>query len=174
MNIPKRYHFVGQFKIESGKIIVSDPYYKLGYIEQLEHKAKNGIWNAYVIRSKDDRIKRLIAIHSDYNLNSKCCEKVVVEVDTGQMSIVDYKHFGRNEDITDVNDCWEHWLNRHKNERWYAHCCKITLFDEKHCGIIRPGFGVVSSYGFGAGAYTIKYKTNEDGEIVKVEVIFIQ
>lgn len=164
------YEFVGQFNIESGKIMVSDPLCSFDSRYKFEHKAKNGVWNAYVVRS-DYRIKRLIAVHSDYGLQSRCNRETGVAVDSAQMSIVDYEHFRKNEDILDINDCWEGITDNLENYKWYAHCCKITISD-KQCGIIKPGFGVVSTSGYGDGLYPARYKLNKNGEVVKVDIMF--
>ena len=54
---------------------------------------------------------------------------------------------------------------------WYEMCCDKTL-SNLGAGVI-PG-GVVSSSGFGDGGYSACFATNDAGEIVSVEINFIE
>lgn len=89
-------------------------------------------------------------------------------VDSGQVLIGDPCYLG---DF--VNDDFE--PNKQSEDFTYSYsgACNRTLTDDKAGGIGRFGsMAVVSSTGYGDGVYPVYATYNEDGRIVKLEILF--
>lgn len=92
--------YIGNFLIESGQVIVSDPGYDMtdgGILNNIV----NGKWNSYInkknIESWGTRVSSLFAVHQDYKINEiKNWKKAnfSVNVDSGQAGIYDLKYYG--------------------------------------------------------------------------------
>lgn len=168
-----------EFKVVSGKLIVSDPCYGEGTWCQKEvENVKNGIWVCEVERMEDDvfgdRICKLVARYKDYTdslfvLNEEYIDTLCV--DSGQMGVFD-KQFYRNdaqfeEGITPKNDFGDEDSN---SRLFYGFCCDATLSNESY-GVLP--YGCVSSSGFGDGCYDGTVYRNDDDEAIAVEIVFI-
>lgn len=56
------------------------------------------------------------------------------------------------------------------DEAFYDKCCDLTLGDAQAGSV---GFGIVSSSGYGDGGYNCFVKTNTEGEVVGVAIVYI-
>ena len=157
-----------QFKVESGKICVSDPCYDKGTrCAAWDLDAQRGLWNCEVIKEYfgtfGEKVKELICIVEDYDQKNTKWKKLEYDigVDSGQCGIFDYDKYpdGSTGKYEDLNS-------------FYGKCCKITLNDKEPYGVL--DFGVVSSSGFGDGSYDlyVLYDDNEEN-LVGVRVVFI-
>lgn len=172
---------LGEFKVESGKLFISDPCYKRDiWCASAVSNTKKGTWEAY-IETKDEgewgeRISGLYAIHTDYSYNEVTeypdCDSIInLGVDSGQLGIFDYEHF-RDDQQFDIyfeskfvpnSEC------ENEGDKFYGACCDITL-SKLGAGVIP--YGCVSSSGYGDGMYyaLIYFHNNE---VVAVKVVFI-
>lgn len=155
--------FVGQFKVKSHKLRISDPCYdKKTWCAGVIDEVKNGTWESYVKVNDDNRVSELMAFHKDITKstlkNDNWIEQDIdVGVDSGQCGIFDEDSYpeGKTGEYNDVNS-------------FYGKCCKITSSDY---GSI--DFGVISSSGYGDGSY-VSYILEEKDEVVGVKIIFIE
>lgn len=169
---------IGSFTVKSGKLFISDPAYNYDtYYARTVPNAKNGTWNAYVQEADcgilRDRIARLYAVHESKSINDLGLNNEELDelgVDSGQMGIFDYDAFG-NDDQFSKDYQPEFNKGFAKNTKFYDACCDITL-SRKSAGVI-PG-GCVSGSGYGDGVYYGFTYTNEDNEVIGVEIIFIE
>lgn len=172
---------IGNFKVETGEVIVSDPCYEIGTDCATELKnVKNGNWKAALVQSDEGdwgiRNAVLIAHHEDFKL--KGFEKWIeaselIGVDSGQAGFYDKKSFRNNEPVGEIvnrvgfseNDLSE------DGGKFYALNCDLTLETELRAGVM--SHGVVSSTGFGDGGYPLFYLLNEDKQVEALKVVFI-
>jgi hypothetical protein len=156
--------FIGLFKVQSNKLRISDPCYKkdewaAGTIDDV----KVGEWEAH-IKTVGKRVAELSAYHADIKRTTlkklKWVEQdIEVGVDSGQCGIFDEK-FYPEEDPGEYGD----------NTTFYGKCCNLTL---KNGGVGVLDFGVVSSSGYGDGAYMCS-TLEEKKEVVGVKIVFIE
>jgi hypothetical protein len=173
------------FKIESNRMVLSDPCYEHpkngGTWCQGIANVVNGIWEAD-IEKVEGRISKLYA----YNLNAAIDDPTIKSriekfggtplpitagVDSGQFGFFDYDMY-RNDEIAkdlpkkDFGDDWD----ESEGDSWYRVCCKLILSDESWGTI---PFGVVSASGYGDGSYQVTGIKNSNSEYVALSVIFI-
>jgi len=142
---------------------VSDPCYErdtwsAGTIEDV----KNGEWEAH-IKTIGKRVAELSAYHTDIKPSTlkklKWFEQdFEVGVDSGQCGLFDDKFYPEGE------------TGEYGDNSFYGKCCSLTL---KNGGVGVLDFGVVSSSGYGDGAY-ICSTLEEKREIVGVKIVFIE
>lgn len=156
---------LGTFEVSSGILVVSDPCYELGtWCQGILENVKNGIWKGYIAGIKDNewgaRVSKLFASHIEHTIPGNFFPErtdIDVGVDSGQAGIFDKKHYhGKEDDYGDGG--------------WYDLCCNITLSKEG-AGIVEGG--IVSSSGFGDGEYVCDIARNKDGQIIGVQITFI-
>lgn len=167
-NRPGKYE-IGDFNVESGKLVVSDPCYTPGtWCAGVLSNVKNGLWHA-AIRLNDegswgDRVAELYVSLDKTNNDAWHLAPFTVGVDAGQVCIVDDKHFAGGEG------------EYHDRDSFYGDACHMSMegsADELGAGILKSGHGVNSSSGYGDGSYECFYGTNDKGEITSVRVVFI-
>lgn len=145
---------LGQFEVKSGRIGVWDPCYGHGDT----FPAENGTWFAEVEMSHEgnwgNRVAKLSAWKDGCYGKTPFKRGAVAGVDSGQMGIYDIR--------PDVNT----------DEDSYDEICNITL-DKEQAGIFRD-LGVVSSSGYGDGAYRVLINQNDKGEVNHISVVFIE
>lgn len=150
---------IGNFAMQSGKAILSDPCYNLNVqclIRDLPTKIGN--WIAFVEYSVEGswgtRVSRIMAVHEDHQSDKLEIHDIEGEVgvDSGQAGIFDLKDFHGGE-----------------YDEWYDVICDKTL-GKSQCGIVPGGF--VSSSGFGDGGYRAAGAKVGD-EYVMFEILFI-
>jgi hypothetical protein len=159
-----------QFKLESGRLCVSDPCYKKGtWCAAWDLPAQDGLWNCYIEREnhgiwQHDRIKEVVCFHSEikdfYGYNWKQLE-FDIGVDSGQCGIFDFEKYPNEEDTGAYGDL----------ESFYGKCCNLTLSDDGY-GVLENG--IVTSSGYGDGSYTMFALYDESEEkLIGVKVVFI-
>jgi len=158
-----------KFKVESGRINISDPCYDLG--QGVSVSAKNGEWIAYAdfqdFGSWGKRVKSLVAEFSGTS-SSVSSDQDSICVDSGQAGIFDAKKFKDDDSVAKVSRV--HDKSICEDEPWYSICCDRTLSD-KQWGVIPNG--CVSSSGFGDGCYPVSILKDDSGKAVRVEINFI-
>lgn len=161
-------HYLGQFEIKSGKILLTDPcYYHETYTAEDSLQVEKGIWKAYAIEVFDEswgnRITLLYAHHENHPqaaLNQPGWKTLEygTGVDSGQAGFFDLTYFN------DANQIKEPLKNPLTGKNlWYDYCCHQTLDKDVGAGIIP--FGVVSSSGLGDGYYPAYGQKDEDSFI---------
>lgn len=152
---------IGQFRVTSNEILVSDPCYDASDLNHLIKGVRKGKWDAKIYLNEEGRVMYLMA----WNI---VIEPPVVDsykwhlssdnigVDSGQVGIYDKEYY--------QDDAIVEGLDRIRkepicpDEPWYSFNCDRTT-DKMKAGIIP--FGCVSSSGYGEGVYSCwTYKTN--------------
>lgn len=158
---------VGDFDVQSGKLVVSDPCYDRGtWCAGVLENVKNGKWTAEVEYSDEgdwgSRVKELRAYADGYR-DHYAYKRVNFEigVDSGQVCLSDESVYPRGE----TGEYGE-------LDTFYGRACEANG-SVAGSGIFEDGRAVVSSSGFGDGSYDGYTVTNERGEIVGVRVVFI-
>lgn len=156
---------IGEFKIKSSKIIVSDPSYKkqyagtgkpvLGNLSKIVSRVKTGTWSGFTLKNKEkkSRIWSLVAMNNDINSADLSNWQSIgdVAVDSGMMGIFDAKYYPE------------------ENEEFYEQVLKTMGM--KHNAVMFQSFGVISSTGNGDGAYPA-YKCLIGGRVVAIQIDF--
>lgn len=167
--------FIGTFKLADGKVIVSDPCYEKGtWCQGRVDNAKSGVWNCFVKEGDDGRIAELIALYSNVKdidrLANEWEEKpFTIGVDSGQAGFFQESCFRNDATSRDYYDYFNGEEDREEGDRWYGVCCGLTL-SEARAGVLEGG--VVSSSGYGDGAYPL-YTVEENGKIITMRLVFI-
>lgn len=152
-----------QFKIETGKVIVSDPCFPRGTWCQVEiTNLKKGVWEVIPsYTSNEDRVTQLIVYHkehryptdrTDWELLSK-----TIGVDSGMAGIFDSLSY-QNED---------HVPSAYSENRWFQYCCNSL---ENLVATIENG--VVVRSGYGDGCYEL-YGVFQGNQTIGLKLIFI-
>ncbi|WP_339148807.1 MULTISPECIES: SMI1/KNR4 family protein [unclassified Sutcliffiella] len=145
-------NILGTFIVESGKLIVTDPYYNVDEEAELQIvllNVKNGCWTASVSYTTDEVVKNLFVFYGEKKPSGKwhVCDKQI-GIDSAQAGIFDFKTFVKNEAIQ---------------------------FDEIVSSDAQGGVvsdGVVSMSGYGDGLYEVKVKYNISKKVVGVMIDF--
>ncbi|MCX8074164.1 MAG: DUF4241 domain-containing protein [Clostridia bacterium] len=161
----KNLNYVGDFKIESGQIIVTDPCYRPYMWCNQIIDAVNGTYEAYV----GDDCSELVVILKSSNCDKEYEKKEIenLAVDSGKMGVFDFDYFF-NASIADQEN------NEKRNS--FLKYCRETIYksvseNKERAGVIE--YGAVSDSGYGDGIYKgIVYK-NKDGLVERIEIIFI-
>ena len=156
-------------KIRLGnKVMVSDPCYGLNtWCQGVLENVLPGIYDCEVEYSDEgawgERVSAIEVVHTDCGICRYERENFVVGVDSGQAGIFDYEYYCQYH--TDDND------RNHVDDDWYDRVCDITLSDES-AGTVDE-CGLVSSSGYGDGAYGCWVARNRDGYIVAIRIEYI-
>jgi hypothetical protein len=152
---------LGKFALLSGKFQVTDPCYSPDTWCAGSIAARNGVWDAQLVRSNEkewgERVAELVIQHIDANLVlPEVDSEITVGVDSGQAGFF----------------CADTYAAVHKSEYgepgFYGTVCTLTSGGG---GLV--GFGVASSSGFGDGSYQCLVRKNARDEIETARIIFI-
>jgi len=175
---------IGEFNIESGTVLVTDPCYTLDtwFLAIIEGVAK-GKWEAYVAKANCGewgiRNAELMVHHVDFlNMGSEFLESLeweiiddIIGVDSGQAGFFDKKYYQDIDSVEYIPNKTKYWTKFYETDDWYYQCCELTL-GEKQCGVIP--YGVVSASGFGDGTYDAFIAVHPDtDEIIAMKIVFI-
>lgn len=157
--------YIGTIYVSSGKIVASDPCYKLDN-ETVVFNALNGKYNAYIETSDEGgwgiRNKSLIIAHESFNLNKFFKEFDVTfeqcPVDSGTFGFFDKNYFD------EYHEC-------ELNEDWYQ-ANVVDQVNEDYF-ITERNMGVWATSGFGDGRYNVETLSDKDGNVYALKVIFI-
>ena len=177
--------FLGTFEVTSGKIIISDPCYKLpknsdkNKINEIID-VPNGTWSAYVFKYRNgNNVSELMILHESITLKdindvwldhlTKIC------VDSGQAGFFDLKYY-KDDDNVQNHELAPFIGIESKGDKWYSMCCDKT-YNEKipgKCGDVIPN-GCLSSSGYGDGQYDVSvgYKEGTD-DVLYLKIHFIE
>lgn len=150
---------LGEIKLPS-RIKITDPCYLAEEWCCNEAYILPGIYKCEAVEKYcgdwGNRISELRIRHIDYP-DVMCLEIFPwsVEVDSGQAGFFDAEDYESN--------C--------QSKEWYSEVCEITLH-KPDCGSVN-GVGVVASSGYGDDAYECFYGTDRSGNIVALQLIFI-
>lgn len=156
--------YLGQFKVNSGKLRVSDPCYdRNAWLAGVLEDVKNGTWEAFIrLDITGSRVTELMAFNKDIPSrlirNDKWDEQdLEIGVDSGQCGIFDDASYP--DEKGDAN----------QTSSFYGKCCQLTKVD--FGGVF--DFGVISSSGLGEGSY-LCYTMEEREGIAALKVVFIE
>ena len=159
---------IASFKVESGRIMASDPCYRIGTWCQNSIPARNGKYEVYLTRKESgcwgERNWKLEVIHEDFtHFKADELDWEMVGgrfgVDSGTFGFFDYDYYAKCHDEEDM-DTFDEW------------------YDIKVCSAINDfwnvcdGRGVWSSSGFGDGSYDVDAVWDGD-EVVALQATFI-
>jgi len=160
---------LGSFEAASGKLVVSDPSYRLDEATGILDQVLAGTWTAYVdmaeVREWGDVCSKLTACHSsvDEQRDSlywiKC--SFFVDVKSGQAGIFDIGSYRSDDTDSDA----------HTDSVWYSACCNIT--DGAYEAGVMIG-GVVSRAGTGNGSYGAYMAVNDQEQVIGVKIVFVK
>lgn len=167
---------LGNFEVNSGQLVVSDPCYELGttsdVIMGVVEPALNGTWAAEVEKVElpdwGEANAKLTAYHQSVAEQSAFLEWIkcpfIAGVDSGQAGIFDIEKYripdeGAAPDSSDTDS------------DWYYACSDITESGEE-AGVLVGG--VVSRTGIGDGAYGVYKAVNAQNQVVGVKIVFIK
>ena len=157
----------------SKKAVISDPAYKLyTWCAAIIDNILPGEYNCY-LRFKDEgswglRVSEIVAINKNYSdmkqIDITGTEPYTIGVDSGMCGIYDYDYFSA---VKEENDDSSKWLM----EKVYP----LTYEDKS--GILRggtlDGLCIVSSSGFGDGAYDLYTTRDELDRVVALRIVYI-
>ena len=173
-----------KFEVVSGKMIFSDPCYSVPtWCQGIVNNVKNGEWIGVIEQSDmgDWGVRNSIllsmnvdAIAKNPNLEQELItsgEPLPFEggVDSGQFGHFDFDNYRKDELAVDLVKAFEDDYSTEVGDEWYRACCEITL----HREFGAMPFGIVSSSGFGDGAYTTYGIKDDSGQYVGFMTIFI-
>ena len=176
---------IKQFESTSGKLVCSDPCYKIPtWCQGIVENVKNGVWGAEINLSDEDdwgmRVASLYIVNEHANATMTDIETKIFEdeplnfaagVDSGQFGFFDFAHYRNDESAKALpkQDFGENY-DVQEGDAWYRACSNLTLGDEQW-GVLPNG--VVSSSGFGDGSYDVYGYKDAYGEYVAFAVVFI-
>lgn len=163
---------IGKFRVDTGKLVVSDPGYDLDTIWNQELEVKKGEYTAHIlygeVPSWGERVLEISINHST------CPKKKAVKriarcaVDSGQCGFFEaenYKQFHP-----------EHQFTK-QSEAWYWRACRVTDSIKNHkSGIMRSmkkAVGALSESGLGDGCYWLYAGYDNRGQITALRLRFI-
>lgn len=165
--------FISTINVESGKIVASDPCYRLGTWCMDTFNVRNGKYYVYLTRKTEDGFEKwgernweMLIVHEDFvhfKVEDLCWEMTGGNfgVDSGTFGFFDYDYYAKyhNEDDMDTFDKW--YDRKVCNVDGFWHNC--------------DGKGVWCTSGYGDGSYDVYgvYENDEGGDIVALEVVFI-
>jgi len=168
-NKPKE---VGNFTVEDGKLLVTDPAYQPDEedLQIILPNVKNGKWTAFISYTPEEVVESLFVFYGKKKPSGKwhVCEKLI-GVDSAQAGIFDYKIFGRDDAIQyEVKNVHDIEIDA-DGLKYYVACADMVASDAQ--GGVVPG-GAVSMSGYGDGMYEVKVKYNISKEVVGVMIDF--
>lgn len=164
--------YLGRVTFPSKKIRATDPCYTKDVWCATTVPVEHEEWEAWVViedhREWGNRVSKLILTRPGVLPMTRLGERLdwqcefqgkpsapVCGVDSGQLGFFDA----------------ESWPGRDRDEAWYSEVCDITIEEINRAGLCR--FGVVTSSGFGDGAYPL-YVHRCEGKIVEIAAVFIE
>ncbi|MFS0781227.1 SMI1/KNR4 family protein [Bacillus sp. 1P06AnD] len=164
---------VGTFLVESEKLIITDPGYRVDEEQEMQiiiENVKKGTWNSSISYSDEEVVDYLLAFHGDKKPRGKwhLCDKWI-GIDSAKAGIFDLETFGRDEMVpyevenTDDLDMDEEGM------KYFVACCDKVSSNAQ--GGVVPG-GAVSMSGYGDGVYQVNVKYNISKEVVGVMIDF--
>jgi hypothetical protein len=160
---------LGTFRVNSGKLRITDPCYETDVWCAGEIPAVNGIWNAKIVITNEgmwgDRVQRLICTHvgdgTKYYKNVKSAGlPFEVGVDSGQAGVYDAEMFALNRG-GEYDD----------KSSFYGRVCEQTLGGSQG-GVIE--WGATSRSGYGDGGYSGYVRKLRNGKAIQVEIEFFE
>ena len=173
-----------KFEVVSGKMILSDPCYSVPtWCQGVVENVKNGEWIGVIEQSDEGdwgiRNSMLLSMNVDaMNKNPNLEQELITSgeplpfeggVDSGQFGHFDFNNYRNDELAIDLGKAFEDSYATEVGDEWYRACCDITI----HSDFGAMPFGVVSSSGFGDGAYTTYGIKDDSGQYVGFMTIFI-
>jgi hypothetical protein len=175
-----------QFEVTSGKMVLSDPCYKLGtWCQGVIDNVKNGTWVGIIEQSDEgacgSRNSILISLNVEAMKKNPRLETQLMGggellgfdggVDSGQFGHFDFANYRKDELAVDLPKAFEDDYATDEGDEWYRAVCAVTLTTDDAFGVVP--FGVVSESGFGDGSYDTHGIKDENGEYVGFMTVFI-
>lgn len=171
---------LGTFRVESGRIVVSDPSYDSFMLDTphcRQFDVTPGEWRAFSIQHDCKYLQEnvvhcaeLIAHYKDSSAKHWDCTNWSVSIDTGQAGFFDSIVFCNDETVpADVLARFRTSVTYDNDRPWYSYCCEMT---EAHRAAVING-GVVSETGFGDGAAMLYTQSGRKNQILGLRLVFI-
>ena len=171
MNIEVTKLYLGEFNINSGKVIATDPCYEPGhwYNKELDIKPGEYICHAVygIVPGWGERVVELYINHSTTPKKRATTIIAHCAVDSGQCGFFEAENYDKVHPTHFVDD-------NEISDKWYNEACNITLNTALHsCGIMPDELGVVSESGLGDGYYNLYAGRNSKGEVTALRLRFV-
>ena len=171
---------LGAFRVESGRIVVSDPSYDSLTLETphcRQYDVAPGEWRSISIQHAYKyqhetviHCAELVAHHKDNTAKHWDCSNWFVSIDTSQAGFFDSIAFCNDESVpADVLARFRTSVTYDNDRPWYSYCCEMTA---AHRAAVIHG-GVVSDAGFGDGAAMLYTQSGRKGLILGLRLVFI-
>lgn len=161
---------VGEFDVESGALVVTDPCYDLGtWCAGKITGVLNGRWHASIDHLPDDPYytSSIHIVHESHSHDVGSLEFTLspfeVGVDSGQAGFFDESIYPPG--VRPNDSYWN-------GDEFYDECCYATCDSANGFGVIR-GKGVVTRSGFGDGGYSCYVARDPGGHVVAAKIVFI-
>jgi hypothetical protein len=183
------YKNVGEFQIESGEVLVTDPCYSVGtWCQAKVANVKNGTWEALINYDgrKGERVSDIVVLEKKHRnaMNNAGnfkwqWQREEVGVDSGQAGIFDLKYFKDDKSVDGMKAAsWYYKSSKNeKGEFWYCVCCHMTLAHPTESDSYGGGaipYGAVASSGYGDGGYRFATVQDKTGRVVGIRIEFIE
>lgn len=165
--------YIGSFNVTSNELTISDFCYAYNSKSGYRTTALNGKYNVYIKQLAESnnfcsgRVSELIVLHEDINQTATLCDlqinssnDIIVDVDSGTMSISDSDYYKRTHETEEIED------------KYYNKIIINQLGDNK--AITFDNNGCCSDSGFGDGSYPVTLYQDENKNIIGVKVTFIE
>lgn len=156
--------YLGQFKVKSNTLRVSDPVHdKNAWLSGVIEDVKNGTWEAFMkLDITGSKVSELIVFHKDtpskFIKNDRWDEQdIEIGVDSGQCGIFDDDKYPNEKGNVNITDSF------------FGQCAQMTNAD--FGGIL--DFGAVSCSGIGNGSYYCYTMEDHEG-ITAVKIVFME
>jgi hypothetical protein len=168
---------LGKFNVSTGKVVVSDPDYKLGtWCQAVLENVKNGIWTATVVQATVGVWGRLnvvlTALHEtevDFGATDWILSESQIGADRPKVGIYDSDFFGNDDKTGPIQNKFGLPIQK-KGDKFKV--ANSDLVDCKNgAGVFESG--VVSLSGLGVGVYPLEILINEKEEIIGMRIVFI-
>lgn len=140
----------------NGSLTITDPCYEPHIWCAAVMNVMPGQWVCQAEKVYDKYVKTLRICKPGYESVIPDEHYCSVSVDSGQCGFFDTAYYEKKQ----------------PDEKWYKEVCEITL--NKYCGLTSDSYGVVSSSAYGDGAYRVYVGREAHGDIVAIEIRFIE
>lgn len=164
--------YLGEFNINSGKVIATDPCYEPGQWYNKELNIKPGEYICHAVYGDvgygwGERVVELYINHESTPKKKATKYAGSCGVDSGQCGFFEAENYDRVHPKAFVDE-------DEVSQKWYNEACDITCDGYAHCvGIMPDELGVVASSGLGDGCYTLYAGYNSKGEITALRLRFL-
>ena len=168
-----KWKFIGTFKINSGELVIGDPFFALdtGHLPETR-QAEVGDWNFYV-SYKDRLAAKILVIHKAWeakNTEFKIADTRTIKVESGLLGVFDKEMYRNNNQFPSDYHPAGGRAKGTEAEKFCGACLESVV--SKYVAGVLP-FGCASIAGHGIGEYTAEIY-HADGMIFAGSIVFME